>query len=476
MSSGGGGHTRQRHATTGQGAAGAVTRDTHGYGYSPVPVDPYYGSFIDREAINMTDIPAGVIDGATHILPGSVGYISFDPTPPALPTGLTLSSAVVTDADGHAILNLIITLVQPTDADLHGTWVQFTNLGDGGDPEGPDWDRPAKVFIAAGQTKASIEGVAGSTKYWARAYAQDVQGNVSAMTAVVSHVTGKDATAPPVPDPVTVLAGFRGFSARWPASSVADMMFHEVRWAPDDGTGLAPDTNSWVVMRTKANTVFVGDLVGEATYWVQVRSVDLSGNVATSLANSTAVDYATNPEAGWTTAQDVTTVLIGSNDIAANSVTAAHVLVGSLNADVIGSGTIVVRPTEAFARGFEVRDAVGDLLGRWDETGLKIIDPANVARYVLLDAGQVKFTTDAGATFPAAITPEGINATAVNFGALPGGHNLVLNSSFELADFVAAVSAVTYTDTVGWAAGNRTVAPDNVTEGTSLSITTAGYV
>jgi hypothetical protein len=41
-----------------------------------------------------------------------------------------------------------------------------------------------------------------------------------------------------------------------------------------------------------------------------------------------------------------------------------------------------------------------------------------------------------------AITPDGINASAVNFGTAQGGHNLLFNSSFELSDFVATSTTI----------------------------------
>ena len=460
------------------GAAGAVTRETHGHGYNPVPTDPYYGGIIDYEAIQAPDLAGPIIDGAGHIVEGSLPAIAFDPTPPAEPTGFSLSSEVAPDADGHQILRLVATLTQPTDLDLYGSWVEYTSLQTAPESDIPDWDRPQKVFIPAANTKASVEGVAGATKYWGRAYAVDVQGNRSPLTAEVSHTTGRDTEAPPVPTAVTALPGFRGFGVSFDVAAVADLMFAEVRYAPDDGTGTAPNTSQWSTARVKTTAMFVSGLVGDAIYWVQVRAVDLSGNVATSIADPTAVDYIAFPEAGWSAAVSVTTSLVGASDIAFNSITAAHMVAGSLDASDIGTGTLVIRPLDGFARGIEIRDAADVIIGRWDELGLKILDPLDTARYLLIDAGNLKFTTDAGETFPTAITPEGINASSITFGNAPGGHNLVLNSSFELAGFVAAPSTFVFTDFNQWAAANRVTAPDNITDGgavTNLAMTAAGF-
>lgn len=164
--------------------------------------------------------------------------------------------------------------------------------------------------------------------------------------------------------------------------------------------------------------------------------------------------------------------------IAAGSITASSISADGISADSIKSGTLIVKPVEGqAAEGIEVQDVTGNTLGRWDEDGIKIVDPANQGRYLLIDSGSLNFTNDNGQfVFTAAITPEGINASAINFGSIPGGHNLVLNSSFELADFVAAPSTFEFTDNTDWAAGARVTALDNITEGaTALTATSVGF-
>lgn len=471
----GGQHVRRRHfRDSGLGAGGAVSRESHGIPYLPVPTSDLYGSQLDLEAISMPDIPADVIDGSTHILPGSVPATTFDATPPAVPTGLMLTSELAQQVDGSLLLRLVAELTQPADTDLYGSWVQITARESA--PGVPDWDRPITALIGATQSRATVEGVAGGTLYYARAYAVDVQGNVSAFTSVVSHTTLADSIAPSIPQGVVAVAGFRGVSLSWVPTAADDLSFHEIRVAVDDGTGLAPDVNQWQYIRIRTNAVWIGDLSPDQLYWLQARAVDRSGNVETSDVDPTAVNYLLFPEAGWSSLVSATPTLVGSADIAANSVTADHIIAGSLDADDIGAGTLTIRPTAGFAEGIRVLNGSGVELGLWDELGIKITDPANASRYVLIDAGQVKFTQDGGVTFPAAITPDGINASAINFGSVPGGHNLILNSSFELGEFVAAASQFIFTDTTNWTAANRVTAPVNITEGTDLQMTTPGYV
>ncbi len=407
------------------------------------------------------------------IADGAVTPESFDTTPPAVPTDLALDSEVVASPDGSLVLRLIASLTQPSDTDLYASFVQVT--AQESSPGVPDWDRPILLQIGNTQDEASIEGVAGTTLYYARAYSVDIQGNQSAFTSTVSHTTAADADAPTIPQDMNLTPGFKGFIVSWSAGNAPDLAVYEVRFAVDDGTGTAPLVDSFTKLQTKSTVVFVSGLTADTLYWVQVRAVDLSGNVRTSLLDDTAVNYIATPDAGWSDIDSVTPTLIGETDVAANSITAVHIRAGSLSADDIGAGTLTISPLDGFAEGILILGASSEVLGRWDENGLKIVDPTDPSRYVLFDSGELKFTTDDGVTFPTAVTPEGINASAINFGTAPGGHNLILNSSYELADFVAVGSTFTFTDTTNWAAANRPTTFDNITEGTSLTITSAGF-
>lgn len=178
-------------------------------------------------------------------------------------------------------------------------------------------------------------------------------------------------------------------------------------------------------------------------------------------------------------AEDMTVGQLTGDQIMAGAIGAVHIVTTGLTADVIRGGVLILRPTDDYTQGIRVEDSGGNLLSSWGPTGMKITDPANAARYVLLDAGSLKFTTNDGADgYPTAVTPDGINASVINFGASPGGHNLILNSSFELADFVAGSTVLTYTDFNKWAAAQRFVAPANITDGgavTKLAMTSAGW-
>ena len=412
--------------------------------------------------------PAGYIEdgavGTGAIIPGSITAPLFDGTAPAVPTGLVLSSDAVLNSDGGSYVRLIITLVQPGDTDLYGSHVEVTANNDGVQPPGspsPVWDRPHTVFIPKGETKSRIDDVQGATQFWARARSVDILSNFSAYTSTISYTTIGDSIAPPTPTSLSAVIGYRGFGATWSGGDAADLNYYQLRWAaagaPPDG-----DDGAWAYAIIKANVAFVGNLTPDLLYWVEVRGVDLSGNAS-----------------GWTAGVSVIPAKIGAADVTFNSVITNILAANQIDADSIHAGTLTMSPQAAFADGIVVKDINDITIGTWNENGIKIFDSTATQKYIIIDGGSIKFTTDNGATTPTAIDAQGINATAITFGSQSGGHNVVVNSSFELVGTVAAPTTAVFTDNSGtpaWKAANRFTAPANVTEGaTDLQVTTMAY-
>jgi hypothetical protein len=84
-------------------------------------------------------------------------------------------------------------------------------------------------------------------------------------------------------------------------------------------------------------------------------------------------------------------------------------------------------------------------------------------RRVLIAGDQVTLFDDNGNSV-VAFNADGVNASAITTGSMPGGSNLVPNSSFELSPFPAAASALTETSIAGgninatWTSGTDTMA------------------
>lgn len=456
------GHSRSSHRLR--------TRTTHNY---DAQFSSHEGGIDAAEQASIDGVPAQPVIITNQ--QGTPGY-SLDFTPPGIPTDLTLSSVVGLDKDGRSILKLIATVTQPTDADLFATQVEVTAENDGAEVPSPIWGNAAIILIGVEATSGAIEGVRGLTQYWARARAVDVTGNYSDYSTTTSITTAKDNEAPGQPQDVVTAGGFKGMGLHWSPSTAADLMFVEIRYAPDDGSGTGPDTSLWQIIRVRTNTVWIDGLTIGTKYWSQVRAVDFSGNTVTSTSDPTAVDYLSFPEAGWTGLAPATPVAVGAADVAFNSVLTNILAANRIDAGTIETGILRINTTDgSMADGVEIYLS-GLKVGRWDETGLYI--GSNAAGLPTdLSASDYVRLTDAGLTVylhgvaQAAITPNGINATAVNFGALPGGHNLLQNSSFELADFAAAPSAAAWDVAADWTATQ--VSNTNATNGANSVTQTA---
>jgi hypothetical protein len=247
----------------------------------------------------------------------------------------------------------------------------------------------------------------------------------------------------------------------------SDLMFYQLRWGVDGTT--------WPDAANTRNSVFwVPDLTPDVLYYFQVRAVDYSGNVVTSDTDATPVDYLVYPDAGWTASVTATPTLVGSSDFGAYSIRATLGHIGDLNADLLTAGKLTLKPTGTTA--MEVRGAGNELLGFWDPTNGITIYGTNQADYGVFDDGYLRFYKNG--VMLAEMGPDGILADSIRLGALPGGHNVVLNSSFEMAAFIQGTASIVFTDSTtspGWKAANRVTSPDNVTEGTTLTPTTMSY-
>jgi len=444
-----------------------MTRSTHGAGgFDPIPTDAYYGAQIDYEMIDLTEMPP--LDGESYIAPGTLPGSAFDPFPPAVPTGLALTSEVVIANDGHSFVRLIIQLVQPADVDLYGCLVEVTAHNDGAPSPAPIWDDPEEVFIPSLLSYGRLENVQGVTQYWARARSEDVQGNFSAYSGVVTHTTIGDTTPPPTPETPVVTAGFRGFTAYWSGGDALDRSHYEIRYA----AGASPPVDdSWTYQVALASIIWIGNLLIDppTLYWLQVRSIDRSGNVS-----------------GWSPSASVTPLSVGQADLGLNSVSAALGHIADLNADKILAGTLTLKPSGSSMTALTVvtiDDPPKEVVNLNKDGTMRFYDTANPGHYLLINAGKILFTETGDTGEYAAFTAQGIDAGAIRFGEAQGGHNLLLNSSFELSDFVAADSLAVFTDnTTGgasdpaWHANFRLAAIVNLTEGAAdLKVALVAY-
>ena len=320
------------------------------------------------------------------------------------------------------------------------------------------------------------ENVIGGVYYAARVRAIDASGNASGWSSLVTATAAVDTSPPAIPTGVTLSTGFRVIGVRWQRNPEADLGGYQVRYAPESSPGSGvPDTESWARIDTATNWIIVSGLdAGSAdgttdpvTYFVQVRALDRSGNVATSALDSTAVPAVSNSEAGWS--NDGTNeayisaapiLLSGQTDVAYASIVSDHIAASGIDAGVIKTGTLSVGGQPNMADFLLVYDTTGREIGRWDQEGFVVKDPDDTDRQVRIVSGVLSFSTDGGATWTTALSGDGIKADAITLGTAPGGHNAVPNASFELAAFATLLD-------VAWEGDN----PWGTTIGTDVNVT-----
>ena len=109
-------------------------------------------------------------------------------------------------------------------------------------------------------------------------------------------------------------------------------------------------------------------------------------------------------------------------------------------------------------------------VARWDTGGLQIsTNGIGATRRVLITGDQVELIDDDGNSV-IAFNADGVNASAITTGSMPGGSNLVPNSSFELSPFPAAADVLTETSIAG---GNVNASWDAVTD--TMTVTAYAY-
>lgn len=131
-------------------------------------------------------------------------------------------------------------------------------------------------------------------------------------------------------------------------------------------------------------------------------------------------------------------ISIAADRIVTGTLDAANIQVTNLNAESIISGDISLASNDVSAlSAITVKDEFGSNVATWNSAGLSIYPPGTdgQSERVVLRNGNIQVYNMDGVT-TTAITGEGINATSITVGALPGGANIIPNSSFELADFV----------------------------------------
>lgn len=206
---------------------------------------------------------------------------SVDTTPPAVPTGLAMTSDVVVSAAGQEQVKLIITWNANSEDDLAYYGVDVKEATGQYVP-----------FMTSGNRWEGI--VRAGVQYTARIKAIDATGNESAYCTAVSHTTVKDTVAPATPTGFAAQAGFKSNWLSWTANTESDLDRYEIYVS---SSTTAPVAGTTPTFQSRSTVLEHSGLSAGVTrnYWI--RAVDSSGNKSawSSMITATTVNI-TSPD------------------------------------------------------------------------------------------------------------------------------------------------------------------------------------
>lgn len=369
---------------------------------------------------------AGVVGTPTGIDPGIL-----DTTPPAVPTGLALTTGSVLSADGTNLPWVRASWTANTEPDLGGYQVNFRVAGS---------LTPTILQVDAAATDVMLQPVPGNTTVACRIAAFDKVRNQSAFTGEVSLTTSADALPPGVPAGFFVTGSFRAIIVGWVPPGDPDYDYTEV-WAS------VGNDRATAQMVGTALTIFVHENIATGQTWYYwIRSVDRSGNLGAFIPGPLAGMPGTptptssndigNLSITETQISDnaISTPKLQANSVDANKVTTGELItlgaqirsaiigdahITSLTATKLTAGTLQALVSLGVGAGAVYIDGPGRNIAVYDEAntlrvGLGKLGPLSTdyGLFVLNAAGQLMFHVSTG------VTANGISAGVITAGHL----------------------------------------------------------
>jgi predicted phage tail protein len=194
----------------------------------------------------------------------------LDTTPPATPTGVDISSSLLTYPDGTPYVKVTVAWNANVEGDLSGYDMQISENGGG--------------YISFVTTTNSYSFIGrANTNYLAKVRAYDKLGNYSGFGLSPARTSTKDSTVPLPPVSLTVRSGFNSYYLSWVNSADADLDQVEI-W---ENTANAVGGTRIAVVNASQNTngayAVTGLPTGTVRYY-SLKSIDTSGNVSTAFS------------------------------------------------------------------------------------------------------------------------------------------------------------------------------------------------
>ena len=211
--------------------------------------------------------PNLVAGDTTHVGGVPIDEIpAFDTTPPAVPSGLTLTTSSTPDAAGNPYVRINATWTAVSDTDLAGYEVEVTESG-------------FTVVDVASTNRWSREALTGRT-YAIRVRAFDKAGNRSAWGASQNVIGAGDTTPPAAPTAFTALTSIGSVFLEWTNPAALDVSKVEV-WENTVNNSATATLIATVNAAPSARGGFTrSGLDSGNVRWYWLKAVDTSGNAS----------------------------------------------------------------------------------------------------------------------------------------------------------------------------------------------------
>lgn len=211
--------------------------------------------------------PNLVAGDTTHVGGVPIDEIpAFDTTPPAVPSGLTLTTSSTPDAAGNPYVRINATWTAVSDTDLAGYEVEVTESG-------------FTVVDVASTNRWSREALTGRT-YAIRVRAFDKAGNRSAWGASQNVIGAGDTTPPVAPTAFTALTSIGSVFLEWTNPAALDVSKVEV-WENTTNNSATATRIATVNAAPSARGGFTrSGLETSNVRWYWLKAVDTSGNAS----------------------------------------------------------------------------------------------------------------------------------------------------------------------------------------------------
>ena len=265
----------------------------------------------------------GIPTQIASFVPSGLTADSLDNTPPAIPTGLVLTTGTVVSHDGTIMPWVRASWTPNTESDIAAYEVHFRVL--------PSLV-PTALTVSHPTTFVRLENIAGNVTVGARLLAYDQFHNPSPFTAEVTITTSRDTVAPGVPTTTEARGSFRANVILWTPPSDLDYLATEVWHSFTNDLATAAYAGE-----SFTSFVHEGLASGFASYY-WVRAKDTSDNFSPFVPSQFAGLLATTVT---TSNEDIGNLSITETKIANDSISTPKLQANSVDANKVTTGELI---------------------------------------------------------------------------------------------------------------------------------------